>query len=267
MSRQDLIGWSVGAHANPDLQAKMDAAGGGGWLYMAKTWWAAAIKGGCTHLIERFPGTRWGEPPSIEHVLRLETGDFAKAIKGLQGFNLVRWLAGGPARVNVDLYCRPFTDLPHDTADQRRQSRMVVDKIIAMAVRFRVKLWIENAEGPWQEECVHEVIRNDVYAGQEPYREAQAPHTWDRPCLVTERMLMDARVTIDGNGWPAIWQPFNESTAPRVLLLDDIWQLNPARIDFARRWWTVAVYMHQAAQLKPQQRPNFSIPLPKKEAG
>lgn len=238
MTHPPLIAWSGGAHTSQAAQDELDKDGWRGWRVK---WWARAKANGATTLIERFPGTRFGEEPNIAHVLRLVGTDFQSEARKITAAH-----SPGRSPTRVDLYLRPFTDLPMSTDQEWDESCHTVQEIADFARRCGVGVWVEDAGGDFQEWGVSILKHYWRYRGMEPSR----PKTGRTgvPSIDTERRLLDAGIGIHGENWPSDAEPFNQPSAPRILVRTDDVPLTRARIEEIRGDWVPGCHMWQIAE-------------------
>ncbi len=259
LSRAPLVGWTDGTTGSLQAQEEFDVYG---WEGQRIKYWNPLSLAGCTTLVLRMPMTRFGEPLSIEHILRLEDTDFSEQCAIFHKQHPL-------TRINV--YARPFTDLSNTTLTQRASSARMLTRLLNIArggvpsplypaTDSRIPFWVENANGGWQGDCVQLFKAESLYAGQEPLQEIQALHTYDHPCIVMEKMLRNTSprpILLDGSNWPATHRPFSDpARPPYTVVLTDKEPLTHARIRQVRKWgWVVGAYFHQLLKL-------FSSPSP-----
>lgn len=238
------LAWSEGCHSNKTVD---DAYASGGFraVFAVKGGINDARATGARTIIDRFPGTRYGEPPHLTHFLRCADNGYVNAVKGLTGFSLFR------KRVAWTVYLRGLGDLPQAGPMDRLFSTGVVRQIIAILRRAGAKCIIEGTpHTPFEWGLLRMVIDAGLFAGTEPWWDRGATDLWQYPSITEERALIaDMGGTIDGSKWPANWRPFGKHDPAPMLLMSD---QNPGtlrdRITHAESYgWRCVPYCHQWA--------------------
>lgn len=243
--------FSGGCHTN---KAVDDAYAVGGWPAVFKFPGGVydARDAGCRAFIDRFPGTRYGEPPHLTHFLRCADNGYVNIVKGLTGFSLFR------KRCVWTVYLRGLSDLPQGTEPDRTISRGIVAQIIAILRRAGAKTIVEGTpQTPFEWDMWECMTIAGVYAGTEPWWDRGATDLWQYPSITEERALIaDMGGSIDGSIWPSNWRPFGKYTPAPMLILSDRSPVTADRIAQARaHHWEPVVYCHQfgtIAQGAPQ---------------
>lgn len=198
--------FSGGCHTN---KAVDDAYAVGGWPAVFKFPGGVydARDAGCRAFIDRFPGTRYGEPPHLTHFLRCADNGYVNIVKGLTGFSLFR------KRCVWTVYLRGLSDLPQGTEPDRTISRGIVAQIIAILRRAGAKTIVEGTpQTPFEWDMWECMTIAGVYAGTEPWWDRGATDLWQYPCIVEERAMPEMGASVDGSKWPATWRPFPITT-------------------------------------------------------
>lgn len=239
MTRPATTAFSGGCHTN---RAVDDAyiAGGFPAVFKLPGGIYSAREAGCRAFIDRFPGTRYGEPPVLHHFLRCADNGYVNAVKGLTSFSFFR------KRCAWTVYLRGLSDLTKDA-----HGVGIVIAIISILRRAGTRCFIEGTpQDDFEWSMLHHFIEAGLYAGTEPYWDRGATELFKYPSITEERALIaDMGGTIDGSKWPANWRPFGTHDPAPMLLMSD---QNPGtlrdRITHAESYgWRCVPYCHQWA--------------------
>lgn len=214
---------------------------------------------GCRAFIDRFPGTRFGEPPTLAHFLRCADNGYVNVVKGMTGFSLFR------KRSAWTVYLRGLSDLPQSNPAESLEGDRIVMRIIAILRRAGAKCIVEGTPQTYFEKVwLGWFIQAGLFAGTEPWWDRGATELFKYPSITEERALVAQGSGIDGSGWPTNWRPFPVTTVDAghtrfsfslngfdgyMLLMDD---RNPGtlrdRIATAESFgWQPVPYCHQWA--------------------
>lgn len=236
--------FSGGRHSNKDVELAYMRDGWPG-VFKVKGGIYDARDAGCRAFIDRFPGTRYGEPPHLTHFLRCADNGYVNVVKGLTGFSLFR------KRCAWTVYLRGLGDLPQGGPMDRLFSTGVVRQIIAILRRAGAKAIVEGTpRNAFEWDMLHGLIASGVYSGTEPWWDRGATELFKYPSITEERALIAGMGgSVDGSVWPSTWRPFGKHDPAPMLLMSD---QNPGalrdRIAHAESYgWRCVPYCHQWA--------------------
>lgn len=201
----------------------------------------SARDAGCRAFIDRFPGTRYGEPPHLTHFLRCADNGYVNIVKGLTSFSFFR------KRCAWTVYLRGLSDLPQSNAAESLSSEKIVMQIIALLRRAGAQCIIEGTpQTHFEKVWLGWFIQAGLYAGTEPFWDRGATDLWQYPCIVEERAMPEMGASVDGSKWPSTWRPFGKYDPAPMLLLSDRVPITPERVAEVEAYgWRCVPYCHQ----------------------
>jgi len=241
------LAWSEGCHSNKTVD---DAYASGGFraVFAVKGGINDARATGARTIIDRFPGTRYGETPHLTQFLRCADDDWVQAVKSLTSFSLFH------KRCAYIAYLRGMSDLPQSTESERFTGVTVMRHITAILRGANARCIVEGTpRNAFEWDMLNGLIACGLYAGTEPYWDKGATALHAYPCLQEEAKLASDGISVDGSKWNTNYRPFGKYTPAPMLLMSDRKELDGVplaplrdRIAEAQRWgWSALPYCHQ----------------------